>query len=431
MMDQSPNRPDAPDIETVLDLNRGGDGAWARWRGRLIAALVVLAVLAVVGGGAVWLLKQPANTVRYVTEQAAKGDLTVIVTATGSVQPTNQVDISSELSGIIREVLVDYNSPVKVGQPLAILDTDRLQATVDSSRARVAAAEASLLEAEATVEEKRLDHIRKKQLAERKVGTERDLESARAAYDRAVAAQASAKADVASAKADLKLDETNLAKACICSPINGVVLNRAAEPGQTVASSLQAPILFTIAEDLREMEVQVDVDEADVGKVKVGQTANFSVDAYPDRKFAARISELYLGSEVVQNVVTYKAVLTTDNNDLALRPGMTATAEIKVQEVKDALTVPNGALRFTPPADDAQGQSTSLLSALMPGRPNFRAPSKQEQSGPSRTLWVLKDGQPMALSVTTGATDGRRTEIVDGPLTLGQAVIVDAAKTGK
>ena len=428
MMDQSPNRPDAPDIETVLDLNRGGDGLWARWRGRLIAVLVVLAV---VGGGAVWVLKQPANTVRYVTEQAAKGDLTVIVTATGSVQPTNQVDISSELSGIIREVLVDYNSPVKVGQPLAILDTDRLQATVDSSRARVAAAEASLLEAEATVEEKRLDHIRKKQLAERKVGTERDLESARAAYDRAVAAQASAKADVASAKADLKLDETNLAKACICSPINGVVLNRAAEPGQTVASSLQAPILFTIAEDLREMEVQVDVDEADVGKVKVGQTANFSVDAYPDRKFAARISELYLGSEVVQNVVTYKAVLTTDNNDLALRPGMTATAEIKVQEVQDALTVPNGALRFTPPADDAQGQNTSLLSALMPGRPHFRAPSKQEQSGPQRTVWVLENGQPTALSVTVGATDGQRTEILGGPLRLGQAVIVDAVKTGK
>ncbi len=428
MMDQIPNRPDQPDIETVLELNRGGNGAWTRWRGRLIAAGVALVVI---GGGAFWTLKQPANTVRYVTEQATKGDLTVIVTATGSVQPTNQVDISSELSGIIREVLVDYNSPVKVGQPLAILDTDRLQATVDSSRARVAAAEASLLEAEATVEEKRLDHIRKKQLAERKVGTERDLESARAAYDRAVAAQASAKAAVASAKADLKLDETNLAKACICSPINGVVLNRVAEPGQTVASSLQAPILFTIAEDLREMEVQVDVDEADVGKVKVGQTANFSVDAYPDRKFAARISELYLGSEVVQNVVTYKAVLTTDNNDLALRPGMTATAEIKVKEVKDALTVPNGALRFTPPVDDAQGQSTSLLSALMPGRPHFRAPSKQEQSGPSRTVWVLKDGQPTPLSVTVGATDGQRTEIVGGPLTLGQAVIIDAAKSGK
>ncbi len=429
-MDQQSPKSDKPDIETVLEMNRSTAASmWARWRGRIVLAVLVLAIA---GGAAFWLIKPPAQATRYVTQPATQGDMTVLVTATGSVEPTNKVEVSSELSGIIREVRVDYNSPVEKSQPLAVLDTDRLEATVDSSRARVAAAEASLLEAKATVEEMRLDYLRKKQLADRKVGSERDRESAKAAYDRAVAAQASAEADIGAARADLKLDETNLAKACICSPINGVVLSRAAEPGQTVASSLQAPVLFTLAEDLREMEVQVDVDEADVGKVKVGQAAAFTVDAYPDRKFAARISELHLGSEVVQNVVTYQAVLSTENDDMALRPGMTATAEITVQDLKDVLTVPNAALRFSPPAEpEGSDQSGGLLSALLPSRFSFRAPSKHEQSGPQRTVWILEDGIPTAVSVTVGASDGQRTQIVDGPVAAGRAVIVDAVTPRK
>jgi HlyD family secretion protein len=237
-----------------------------------------------------------------------------------------------------------------------------------------------------------------------------------------------AKADVGVAEADVELNETNLVKSRIVSPINGVILKRNAEPGQTVASSLQAPILFTLAEDLTQMEVQVDVDEADVGKVKEGLQGTFSVDAFPDRKFQARIRELRYGSEVVQGVVTYKAVLSTDNSELLLRPGMTATAEIIVQQVAKALTVPNAALRYSPPARQSSEQKTSLLRKLgiLRGRPPRRPASQQEEGGPNRRVWILKNGTPSAVRVVVGVSDGQRTEIVKGDIREEQDVIVDS-----
>jgi HlyD family secretion protein len=368
-----------------------------------------------------------SDGVNYVTEPVTKGDLTVTVTATGTVQPTNEVEISSELSGIVRNVLVDYNSAVTTGQTLAELDTDKLRSTVDSSKAKLQAAKAKVSEAEATVLETKLERDRQERLVTKRVGAEQQLETADAAHKRALAALESAKADVAAAAADLALNETNLSKADIRSPITGVVLSRNVEPGQTVASSLQAPVLFTIAEDLTKMEVQVDVDEADVGNVREGQKATFTVDAYPDKKFTATIRELRFGSEVVQGVVTYKAVLTTDNSALLLRPGMTATAEIVVAHVKDALTVPNAALRFSP-AETQKVDNRNFLQKIMPGPPHLRRPSTTEQpTGADRKVWVLKDGSPEEVSVTVGPTDGKRTQIVKGNLQPGQAVIVDAA----
>jgi HlyD family secretion protein len=210
-----------------------------------------------------------------------------------------------------------------------------------------------------------------------------------------------------------------------------VVLTRNVDPGQIVASSLQAPVLFVIAEDLRRMELRVDIDEADVGKVKVGQTATFSVDAYPDRKFPAEIRDIRFGSEVVQGVVTYKAVLTIDNTDLMIRPGMTATAEIVVNEVKDALMVPNAALRFSPPSAQAEQRSVGLLQRLLPRPPTRRPASKPEDTGASRTLWVVRDGAAVAIPVTVGATDGRRTEIVAGEIESGVPVIIDTVTASR
>ncbi len=417
------------DITAALELDAGSAGGfWGRWRWSIAAiavAALVLAGLVLSGVG------NQGGAVRYVTEKARRGDLTVVVTATGSVQPTNQVDVSSELSGIIRKVFVDYNSKVTVNQPLAELDTDKLKATVDNSRAKLAAARAHVVEAEATIKEAKLDYERKKALAARNVTSARDLEVAQAAYDRAVAARESAVADVDAARADLKLNETNLAKSCICSPISGIVLKRNVEPGQTVATSFQAPVLFSIAEDLAKMEVQVDVDEADVGKVKEGQAATFSVDAYPDRKFAARIRELRFGSEVIQGVVTYKAVLTTDNSDLLLRPGMTATAEIVVQHIENVLTVPNEALRFSPPTNDQGADSRSFLGKLLPGRPRFRAASKRPSTGPERTVWVLRNGRPQAIDVTIGDTDGKVTQILKGGIEPDMNVIVDSMTSSR
>jgi HlyD family secretion protein len=283
-------------------------------------------------------------------------------------------------------------------------------------------------EAEATVVETQRILERRQTLVAREITPVHELDLARAAHDRAVASLESARAEVEVAEADLRLKETDLAKACICSPINGVVLQRNVDPGQTVASTFQAPVLFSIAEDLTQMEVQVDVDEADVGKVEEGQVATFSVDAYPDRRFPATIRELRFASETVQGVITYKAVLTVDNSELLLRPGVTATAEIIVEEVQDALLVPNAALRFSPPADSADGNG-GFLDRLLPGPPHFRAPSAPEQTGPARQVWVMRDGAPVAVAIVTGATDGNRTEVREGDIQEAEAVIIDLAAT--
>jgi HlyD family secretion protein len=389
------------------------------WIGGGAAILVVLL--------AAWYMMSSGSgeRTRYVTQPATRGNLTVLVTATGSVQPTNQVDISSELSGTVRRVLVDYNSKVEVGDLLVELDTDKLKATLDSSRAKVVASEAKIRDADATVIEKKAELERKKALVTKNFTSLQDLDAAQAAYDRALAGVDSARADLGVSEADLKLNETNFDKARIISPIRGVVLSRDIEPGQTVASSLQAPVLISIAEDLTKMELQVDVDEADVGKVKIGQNAEFSVDAFPDRKFPATIQDLRFASEVVSGVVTYKAILGVDNSELLLRPGMTATAEIIVTEVKDTLLAPNAALRYAPQATNAPAEQTSLLRRILPGPPRFRAPSARQETGSRRTIWLLRDGVPQSIPVEIGASDGKLTAVVSGGVKDGDAIVVD------
>jgi HlyD family secretion protein len=417
-------RTSAPrDIEAMLGVGTTRSGIF-QWRNVYWA---VIAAALTIGVYVWWSLSGSGSAVSYVTAPATRSNMTVVVTATGSAQPTTQVNVSSELSGTIRKVLVDYNSSVTKGQPLAELDTDKLKATVQSFRAKLVAAKAKVADAAATIEEKRGEYERKQTLAAKKVASDKDLDLAKAAYDRAVAAHASALAEVEVVEADLRLNEINLDKACICSPINGVVLKRSVDPGQIVASSLQAPVLFVIAQDLRQMELQVDVDEADVGKVKVGQKATFGVDAYPNRKFPAQIRDIRYGSETVQGVVTYKAVLAIDNSELLIRPGMTATAEVVVEEVKNALLVANPALRFSPSAANSQ-QKGGLLQMLLPRPPpaSMRPPSKQDDTGPNRTIWILKEGVPTAVPVVIGATDGRSTEILKGEIAPDQPVIIDS-----
>ncbi len=427
-MTVSPNDRERASIESVLKLS---PPQLKQRFSRRYALLIAAAALLFIGGYALFLGARSGSEAKYVTELATRGDLTAIVTATGTVQPTNQVEISSELSGTVRQVQVDFNSVVKIGTLLAELDTDKLTATAASSRAKLVSAKAKVGNAKATQLETRLVYERKLVLVAKKITSEQDAEAAKAAADRAIASVASAEADVAVAQAELQLDETNLAKSRIISPIAGVVLKRNVDPGQTVASSLQAPVLFTIAEDLTKMEVQVDVDEADVSRVKKGQGATFSVDAYADRKFQAQIRELRFGSEVVQGVVTYKAILTTDNSELLLRPGMTATAEVTVQQVKNVLTVPNAALRFSPPTKAAAAQPGNLLQKILPGRPQFRPPSQKDAGAIGARIYILQNGAPVAVPVVAGLTDGRRTEIVKGEIKDGAAVMVDTIAAQK
>ncbi len=397
------------------------------WR---VSIWVVTIALVALGGWYWWSSREAQSMAAYITEPARRADVTVVVTATGSVEPTNNVDISSELSGTVRSVEVDFNDTVSKGQILARLDTAKLEATVEHARATLAATDARLALAKATLEETEDAYNRSLQLAERGIASQEAFQSAQAAYRRAEASVRSAEADQQVAAADLNMNEADLAKACICSPIDGIVLDRNVEVGQIVASALQAPVLFTLAEDLSKMELRVDIDEADIGKVEPGDAATFTVEAFPDQSFPATIAQLRYAPQTIDGVVTYQAVLSLDNSDGLLRPGMTAVAEIVVNEVRDALVVPNAALRFAPPAEDEQsGGGSGLLGMLFP-RPPSNAPVTRSDTGDGeRTIWILRDGAAVPVSITPGATDGLVTVVASGDLTEGNAVITDMALT--
>lgn len=367
---------------------------------------------------------------QFLTTPAEEGPLTVRVSASGNLQPTTSVDVGSELSGTLESVRVEENDVVKKGQVLAQLDLSKLRDQVVKSEAAVVSAEATVAQMQATVAESRASLSRLRQVSELsggKVPAKTELETAEAALLRAEANEAAARAAVTQARAALKTDETNVFKATIRSPVDGVVLTRKVEPGQTVVAAMTIPVLFTIAQDLTQMELQVKVDEADVASVKLGQPATFTVSSWPGRKFPATIKRVGIGSTTTDNVVTYKTVLQVHNPDLALRPGMTATAEIITASRERALLIPNAALRFTPPSQGpAQGEG-GFVSRLMP-RPPQGPPQKPKVTAPEgnqRQVWVLEDKHPVPVMVTVGVSDGRSTEVVGGELKAGMAVITE------
>ncbi len=408
-----------------------GQGPARRWMRWVVLGLVVAVAASAAG---IFLRSAPKSTVQYKTEEAKRGDLTVIVTATGTLKPTNSVDVGSELSGTIKSVEVDYNSRVKVGQVLARLDTTKLEATITQSKASLESAEAKVLQAEATVAETRAklaQYKRARELSQGKLASQQEIDAAEASYARAKADAASCKAAVSQAKAALEGNETDLKKSVIRSPINGIVLTRSIEPGQTVAASYSTPVLFTLAEDLTRMDLHVNVDEADIGKVREGQRATFTVAAYPNRTFEAHISQARYGSSTTSGVVTYETILKVVNDDLSLRPGMTATADITVKELKGALLIPGAALRFTPPVQDETKTSGGLIASILPRPPRQPKQTEAVGNGKQQRIWVLKDGRLVPVTVTTGSTSGSLTEIVSGDIKPGTAVVVDTLAVGK
>lgn len=417
---------------------------WRKWavRGAIGVGLLLLVLL-------VTRCFADEDQPNYATREVRKGDLTVSVSATGNLKPVNQVDVGSEQSGKITAVYVDVNDRVVKGQRLAELDTRRLVDTVNQNRAQVAASQAQVAQAQAQVAlaKATLDRqLNVFQLSGGKVPAKTELDSARANYEGAIASLRSAQAQVDVSRAQLSSAQTNLTIAQIVSPVNGVVLSRDIEPGQTVAASLNAPVLFTLAEDLTQMEVEVSVDEADVGQVKEGQSATFAVDAFPGRSFPAKVTRVNVGSNSASStssfttsttssssgtVVAYTAVLAVNNNDEMLRPGMTATADIVTQELRDVLLVPNAALRFKPSAGASSGGG--ITSTLMPRRRGNR-PAREVSfgAGSSQTVYVVgEDGKPRAIQVVVGASDGSRTVITGGDLKPGMRVITGQLAAGQ
>ena len=421
------------DIDTLIDESAHG----SRKKRRSRYFIIVFLFLAVLGSGILVFGNKDRQTMSYMTQKAHMGDLTIQVTASGTLKPTNQVDISSELSGTVKSVAVDFNDQVKAGQVLARLDTSTLEARVMQAKAALLTAAAKQKEAEVTLNERtnsldRLKRLRK--LSGAKAMSESDIEAAEANLARSKAQLSMTEAQITEAKANLMSAETDLGKAVIYSPIDGIVLSRTVEPGQTVASSLQAPVLFTLAEDLKKMELHVDVDEADVGAVREGQKAMFTVDAYPGKSFPARISQVRYAAQSVGGVVTYETLLTVDNSELLLRPGMTATADIEVKHLTNVLLAPNAALRFTPVNESSKEQfQGGLFRALMPrfpGKRHEQQGSERDKTKKKSRLYILKEGAPVPLFIEAGETDGRMTQVLEGNLKAGMEIVTDVA-TGK
>lgn len=323
------------------------------WIRRGVAAAVVVA-LAV--GGVAMFRKRDAEAAAgaYRTVPVERGDIRVAISSTGTLSAISTVTVGSQISGQVTDVLVDFNDEVKRGQVIARIDPKTYEAQIEQGTAQIASARASLSQAQATLVNAELDYRRKADLGARQLVARSDVDLAKAALDQARAQVNSAQASIRQQTASTQTTQVNLDRTVIRSPVDGVVLTRSIEPGQTVAASLQAPELFTIAEDLAKMKIELAVDEADIGQVRAGQNVSFTVDAFPDRQFRGTVEQVRLSATTTNNVVTYPVVVTVDNSDGTLLPGLTVNAEIEVSKREDVLKVSNAALRFKP-AGDAQG----------------------------------------------------------------------------
>lgn len=409
------------------------------WVG-VIAVLVLAAAT-----GIYFFMAHHKAPVAWRTAPVERGDVKVQVTATGTVNPHFNVQVGTQVSGTVAKLFVDYNSHVKKGQIVALLDTTLLFAAVQDARATLLKAQSQMILTKQTSD-------RTRALFAKGLVAQADL-------DQAVADSSAAAAQLSSAKAGLDRAKINLQYATIVSPITGVVVNRSVDVGQTVAASFNTPTIFTIADDLSKMQVQASIDEADIGQVKIGQTATFTVDAYPSRTFKGVVSQIRLQPTTVQNVVSYTVMIDLDNSDLALLPGMTANVTVEVQKVENVLTVPAAALKFMPPlppgaaekwrkmhgADSSaagkHGQFAMRDTAALPhGRGGLHGDSSQaghmqgqwkRQDDPTKgRVFILKDGKPERVAVKVGLSNGGFTE-VEGDLEPGQPVIVGSMSNDK
>ncbi len=412
-----------PDIEDLLKVNVQ-QSWWQRSSRWLIAAAIIAA--AVIGGGLWWWFAQAgATAIQYTTVAAKTGDIVVTASTMGTVEPITQVEVGSEISGTVTAVNVTYNDQVAAQQVLAEIGTDQLNDQAKRTKSLLDSARAKVIDREATLMQANRDLSRVALLAVQELASSEDLEKSQTLQLQASAALAVASAQVEVAEADLASDQTQIEKASIRSPIAGIVLDRNIDPGQTVAASLSSPVLFTIADDLSLMHVIVDVDEADVGVVKEGERATFTVEAYPDQVFDAKVVQLRYAPTTVSGVVSYKSVLSVDNSALLLRPGMTAAAEIVTDEISAALLIPNAALRYAPTTTLTR-TGGGLFGGGVTARQAVVSTTVSATPANQKQIWVLKSGVALEITIVTGLTDGSWTVVASGDLAVGDLVVTDA-----
>ena len=373
--------------------------------------IIILSIIAIViiAMGIFFYLRGNGNNMAYKTEKVSRGEINALVTATGTVNAVTTVSVGTQVSGTIKRLMVDYNSPVKKGQLLAQIDPSNVQAQVDQANANLWSAKATMEKAAVATLDARRTLLRNKDLFAQNFIARSDLDTAETNAQSAEAQQKVTNAQVGQAEAALKIAETNLQYTNILSPVDGTVISRSVDVGQTVAASFQTPTLFSIAQDLTKMQIDTNVDEADIGKVQVGQTVSFTVDAYPDTIFIGKVAVVRNAPITVSNVVTYDVVIQVDNSQLKLKPGMTANVSITIETRKDVLRIPNSALRFKPA--EITGKSEK---------------SQNKQGMKGTKVWILENDKPKPVKVNIGLSDGNYTEISAGELKEGQEIITDS-----
>ena len=381
-------------------------------------ALAAVAVLAAAGVAAYFTLGKAPQESQYRTAKVERGEILDSITATGNINAVTTVSVGSQISGTIQQIFVDYNSRVRKGQVIAQIDPRLLESALVQSRANLENAKATLEKAQLAIIDTERTYRRNAELVKDGFVAQSDVDTSQAAYDQAQAQKRSAEATLRQAEGALQVAKTNLEYATIRSPVDGIVISRNVDVGQTVAASFQTPTLFSIAQDLTKMQIDTSVDESDIGRAALGQSATFTVDAYPEKSFAGNVEQVRNAPIITQNVVTYNVVVRVDNRDLLLKPGMTTNVTIQVRKFEDALKVPNAALRFRP-ADVPKEAGAA------------KEKGKGKTSADQRVYIPGKDGKPAAVPVKTGVSDGTFTLVAEGGLKEGDVVIVGEAPRKK
>lgn len=376
--------------------------------------LLLIVLLAAGGAGYYWLGRAKEPAVTFITAEVARGDLKSIILSTGKVRAVSTINVGTQISGTVKDIYVDYNSSVKKGELIALIDPATAEVDVEQSQAALLSSRADLMEAKATLENKRRDLGRSRELFERELIARADLDAGETSVATARARVAAATANVARQDALLKRSRIQLGYTRIYSPVNGIVISRNVDAGQTVAASFNTPTLVEIAEDLSRMQVEVDVDEADIGSIQKGLKVEFTVDSFPEKVFEGAVDQVRIAPQESNNIVSYTVVVLFHNPEKLLMPGMTANVTFVVREKNDVLKLPNAAFRFVPVQTEKRGAAGGGGGGM-----GFQSASSGEGNGASGkgkmpTVYALEEGQPKKLEVKRGITDGSFSEILSG-----------------